>query len=107
VNEQKESLNYDLGSLTDSQNRIESEARNYVLREQNRGRNVTELVQSLTPMIERQRGENELLETQIQSETKERLNKEACINEAKTEIYEKCGISDHQVENSAFENFSK
>lgn len=24
VNEQKESLNYDLGSLTDSQNRIES-----------------------------------------------------------------------------------
>ncbi len=107
VNEQKESLNYDLSSLTDSQNRIESEARNYVLKEQSRGRNVTDLVQNLTPMMEKQRGENESLENQIQSETIEWLDKEAMVNEVKIMMYEKLWISNSMWDNNWGENFWK
>lgn len=106
-NEQKETQRYDLGLLVGTQNQIESEARNYVLREEKNGRDIWEVTYELNNLVERQRTENESVEKLVQSETRETLDKEACIQEAKTQIYEKCGISDNMWDNSAFENFSK
>jgi len=54
---------------------IELEARNYVLKEQASWRNVTELTSDLNNLVERHRDENEILEKQIISETKEWLDK--------------------------------
>ncbi|MCH2188453.1 hypothetical protein MK079_01330, partial [Candidatus Gracilibacteria bacterium] len=106
-NEQKENPVYTLDSLNDTQKQIESQARNYVLAEQANGRDITELTSDLNTLIESQRQENESLEQKIYTQTKETLDKQACIQEAKTQIYETCGISENQKQNSAFENFSK
>lgn len=58
-----------------------------------------------------QLNENNRLRDSIESdtlkETHELLDKEALINEAKTQIYELCWISESLWDNSAFENFSK
>ena len=106
-NEQKESLNYDLNSLNDTQEQIESEASNYVLMEQQNWREITQTIIELNWLIENQRSENESLESLVQSETKEELDKEALINEAKITIYEILWINDNIEFNSSFENFTK
>ena len=46
-------------------------------------------------------------EIQVQSETKEKLDKEAMINEVKTMLYEKLWIDNNQENNNSLENFTK
>ena len=106
-NEQNDGLKYNLSLLNDTQKIIEDQASRYLLSEQDSWRDVTELSNNLSQLIESQRQENESLEQSIKTETRERLEKEILINEAKITIYEKCGINDNLWNNSAFENFSK
>ena len=47
------------------------------------------------------------LETQTHNETKEWLDKQAMINEAKTMLYEKLWLNDNLSKNSSIENFLK
>ncbi len=49
----------------------------------------------------------EWLESQVQKETRERLDKEAMISEARTMLYEKLWIDNNQNNNNALENFEK
>ena len=49
----------------------------------------------------------ENLEKSVLQETREWLDKQAMINEAKTMLYEKLWIDDNQNNNSSFENFEK
>jgi len=49
----------------------------------------------------------ENLEIQVLKETREELDKEAMINEAKIMLYEKLWINENQNDNSSFENFEK
>lgn len=105
--EQKESLNYDLSSLNKTQNQIENEARNYIKKEQLKWRDISNTVTDLNNLIEHQRSENKSIEKQIQPETREFLDKEILINEAKTTIYEMLWINNDQKLNSNYENFTK
>lgn len=106
--EQKESLaNISLSSLNDTQKEVEHKARNYVMREQKLWLDSQDSISEINTLLEKQEQENKSLEKQIQSETKEFLDKEALINEAKITIYEELGINDNLNENSTFENFSK
>jgi hypothetical protein len=105
--EQKESLNLGLGSLNNTQNIIENQARNYVLREQKYWIDSSSSITDINSLLEHQQSENESLEKQIQSETREFLDKEILINEAKTTIYEMLWINNNQELNSSYENFTK
>lgn len=105
--EKRENLNYDLSFLSNSQNIIESEARDYVLKEQASWRDTTELTKDLNELIERQRNENELLEKQIWTETKEKLDKEALINEARITLYDKLWLNNNLESNSIIQKFLK
>lgn len=105
--EKRENLNYDLSFLINSQNNIESEARDYVLNEQASWRDTTELTKYLNELIERQRKENESLEKQLRTETKEDLDKEALINEARMTLYDKLWINNNLESNSVIQKFLK
>ncbi len=60
-----------------------------------------------TSQIKENQNLKQNLETQVQNETKESLDKEAMINEAKTMLYEKLWIDNNQNNNSSFEKFQK
>jgi hypothetical protein len=106
-NEQNENLNFNLSSLNDTQEIIKNQARDYILKEQKLWIDTSSSINGISSLLERQESENKALEKQVNWETKELLDREALINEAKISIYEILWINDNQKQNSPFENFSK
>ena len=97
-----------------NENQIKNKARNYVekrISEWISTEDYQKLLQDIKTLLERQDVERinltEELEKQVIQETREELDKEALIQEAKTILYEKLWINENQAKNSRTENFLK
>ena len=77
----------------------------------NINKNDPQTIQTLKDFIDKQEKDKlnvkEKLENPVLQETREWLDKQAMINEAKTMLYEKLWIDNNQNNNSSFENFEK
>ncbi len=77
----------------------------------NTNKNNPQTIQTLKDFIDKQEKDKlnvkEKLENPVLQETREWLDKQAMINEAKTMLYEKLWIDNNQNNNSSFENFEK
>ncbi|PIE84957.1 hypothetical protein CSA08_04520 [Candidatus Gracilibacteria bacterium] len=88
-------------------NKYQKELQSFYMRNQDN----SEIIQSLKSFLNHQEQEKldlrEKLESLVLKETREELDKQAMINEAKIMLYEKLGIDNNLNNNSSFENFSK
>lgn len=104
--EWQENRNSENISVFDSQ-KYQNELQSFYMRNQDN----PESIQSLKSFVDHQEQDKsdlrESLESPILKETREELDKQAMINEAKTMLYEKMWISDNLSENNWWENFSK
>ncbi|MDD3145485.1 MAG: hypothetical protein PHV23_05230 [Candidatus Gracilibacteria bacterium] len=96
-----------VSSFNDSRREIGNKALKYY----KINKNDFDRVQSLHDFIQGQEQDRnhlrEQLEAPVLSETRDELDKQAMINEAKTMLYEKLGISENMSGNNWGENFSK
>lgn len=97
-----------------NENQIKDKARKYVesrVREWANKQDIDELLRNIKQLLEKQDVERlnliEELKQRENNDTKENIDKEAMINEAKIMLYEKLWISDNQKNNSKIENFLK
>lgn len=104
--EWQENRNSENISVFDSQ-KYQDELQSFYMRNQDN----PESIQSLKSFVDHQEQDKsdlrESLESPVLKETREELDKQAMINEAKTMLYEKMWISDNLSENNWWENFSK
>lgn len=104
--EWQENRNSESISVFDSQ-KYQNELQSFYMRNQDN----PESIQSLKSFVDHQEQDKsdlrESLESPILKETREELDKQAMINEAKTMLYEKMWISDNLSDNNWWENFSK
>ncbi len=88
-------------------NKYQKELQSFYMRNQDN----SEIIQSLKSFLNHQEQEKldlrEKLESLVLKETREELDKQAMINEAKIMLYEKLWIDNNLNNNSSFENFSK
>jgi tRNA A37 N6-isopentenylltransferase MiaA len=97
-----------------NENQIKNKARSYVesrIKEWISKEDYDKLLEEIKKLLERQNAERidliqELRQREI-LETREKVDKEAMIAEAKTMIYEKLWINENQAQNSKIENFLK
>lgn len=97
-----------------NENQIKDKARKYVesrIREWANKQDIDELLRNIKQLLEKQDVERlnliEELKQRENKDTKENIDKEVMINEAKTMLYEKLWINDNQKNNSKVENFLK
>lgn len=97
-----------------AENQIKNKAREYVesrIQDWINKENLDQLLKEIKQLLERQDIERVDLITELKqkevSETKENIDKEALIQEAKTMLYEKLWINENQNKNWKFENFLK
>ncbi|MDD2565610.1 MAG: hypothetical protein PHZ26_02380 [Candidatus Gracilibacteria bacterium] len=97
-----------------NENKIKDLARNFVENEIRHGINekdLSKLLEKIKSLLERQDIERinlgETLKEEIKTETREKIDKESLVNEAKNMIYENLGINDDLNKNNPVENFLK